>query len=72
LVFCQFYAIIIKKRGEMYRRWIFLMVLMTLGVGLLASAVWAIDEVPQGVEEKTPDLIIFYTGNVSGHIEPCG
>ena len=56
----------------MYRRWIFLMLLMALGAGLLASAVWAIDEVPQGVEEKTPGLIIFYTGNVSGHIEPCG
>lgn len=56
----------------MVKRWIPLMVLLTLGVGFLVSSGWAKDEDPQGGGEKNPDLIIFYTGNVSGHIEPCG
>jgi len=63
---------IIKKEKAMVKRWIPLMVLLTLGVGFLVSSGWAKDEDPQGGGEKNPDLIIFYTGNVSGHIEPCG
>ena len=56
----------------MFTRWASLMVLLVLVAGLMTSSAWAISEKPRGDEEKTPDLIILYTGNVSGYIEPCG
>ncbi len=56
----------------MCTRWASLIVLLLLVAGLMASFAWAIHEKPRGDKEKTPDLIILYTGNVSGYIEPCG
>jgi len=59
-------------RKAMFTRWASLMVLLVLVAGLMTSFGWAIPENPRGDKEKTPDLIILYTGNVSGYIEPCG
>ena len=56
----------------MFNRWASLIVLLILVAGLMASFAWAIPENPRGDKDKTPDLIILYTGNVSGYIEPCG
>lgn len=56
----------------MCTRWASLIALLVLVAGLMTSPAWAIPEKPQVDGEKTPDLIILYTGNVSGYIEPCG
>ncbi len=56
----------------MITRWASLIVLLVLMAGLMTSFAWAIPEKPGSDGEKTPDLIILYTSNVSGYIEPCG